>query len=329
MTDGSAPSPGLRTLVDSHDLDETRDIISSAYSPYDLSCLGRTADFSAWYAEGGFPGVTISDLAYGAETLVAPEPLSSYLLVCQLTEGRVRVLSPGREERDVAAGQLYVLDPYRSFKVHWQPGARMVTIRLPRDLVERAAADSLGVDGQVKARFTLGPAISPEAGKSWWRVADTLQREVMEGGIAMTSRLVATNLAQTAAATLVETHRLVTDGVDSRRPGVVAHAAVRRAVLYMEEHAHEPLTLREVAAAARLSPRALQEAFRRHLDTTPLAYLRDIRLVRAHGDLAAGTSDPRVTVTGVAYQWGFTNLGRFSALYQQRYGRPPSGTLRG
>lgn len=329
-----APAPavapaGLRTLVSSTDLDETREIISSAYSPYDLSVLRGHRDFSAWYAEGGFDGITVSGLSYGAETLVAPEPLTTYLLVCQVVHGRVKVLSPRKEERVIEAGEIYVLDPYRTFRVHWQPGARMVTIRLARDLVEQAAADSLGIEAPVRARFTLGAAVSSRAGRTWGRIASAVQREVEEGGIALTSPLVATSLSQAAAAALVETHPLITDGVDVRPTGVVPHAAVRRAMAFMDDFANQPITLGDIARAARVSPRALQEAFRRHLGTTPLGHLRDVRLRRAHQDLVTASRVGGVSVTHVAQAWGFSNLGRFSALYQRRYGQPPSRTLRG
>ncbi|MFC5721308.1 AraC family transcriptional regulator [Streptomyces gamaensis] len=322
-------APGnMRTLVHSNNLDETREIISSAYSPYDLSVLGDPRAFSAWYAEGGFPGITVSGLQYGAETLVAPQPLDSYLLVCQLVRGSVKVMSPGREERFVGPGETYVLDPYRSFRVHWSPGARMTTVRLARETVEQAAADALGLDGPIRARFSLGGTLSKAAARSWAGVSAVVHREVLGEGVARSSPLIASQLTQLTAATLMQTHRLVTDGVDAQRTGVVAHPAVRRAMAVAEARADEPLTLRDLALAARVSPRALQEAFRRHLGTTPLGYLREVRLGRAHEELAAARGDGDVTVSQVAYRWGFNNLGRFAAYYQQRYGHSPSSTLR-
>ena len=42
---------------------------------------------------------------------------------------------------------------------------------------------------------------------------------------------------------------------------------LRRALAFIDEHAGDPITLNEIAVAARLSPRGLQAAFRRHLDT--------------------------------------------------------------
>jgi AraC-like DNA-binding protein len=84
----------------------------------------------------------------------------------------------------------------------------------------------------------------------------------------------------------------------------------------------------DLAATAGLSARALQEAFRRHLGTTPLGYVREVRLRRAHEDLIRAGADSGATVAEVAYRWGFGNLGRFARVYADRYGRHPCETLR-
>jgi AraC-like DNA-binding protein len=105
-------------------------------------------------------------------------------------------------------------------------------------------------------------------------------------------------------------------------------ATVRRATAFIEESAHRAITVADIAAAASVTVRAVQLAFRRHLDTTPLGYLRRVRLERAHRELLA--ADPmRETVTAVAYRWGFPSTSRFAAQYRAAYGVSPSRTLRG
>ena len=101
---------------------------------------------------------------------------------------------------------------------------------------------------------------------------------------------------------------------------------MRRAITFIDEHAHQDIAGTEIAAAAGVTVRAVQLAFRRHLDTTPLGYLRRVRLDHAHRQLAA--ADPRhESVTAVAYRWGFSSS-RFAAYYRQAYGVLPSQTLR-
>jgi transcriptional regulator GlxA family with amidase domain len=102
---------------------------------------------------------------------------------------------------------------------------------------------------------------------------------------------------------------------------------VRRAIAFIDEHACTDITIADIAAAACVTIRAVQLAFRRHLDTTPTAYLRRVRLEHAHRQLQA--ADPAATtITDVACRWGFSNPTRFAACYRQAYGVPPSHTLR-
>ena len=86
-------------------------------------------------------------------------------------------------------------------------------------------------------------------------------------------------------------------------------------------------TLLASPAAANVTIRAVQIAFRRHYGTTPAGYLRRVRLERARQDLLA--ADPaRESVTAVAHRWGFASPGQFTAAYQQAYGVTPDQTLR-
>ena len=108
---------------------------------------------------------------------------------------------------------------------------------------------------------------------------------------------------------------------------MVSPGAIRTAVEIIEEEAHLPLTVSSIAARCHVSVRSLQQDFRRYMDTSPMAYLREVRLRRAHQSLLE--TDPSVTsVASVAYHWGFTNLGRFAAAHTARYDEPPAATLR-
>jgi transcriptional regulator GlxA family with amidase domain len=102
---------------------------------------------------------------------------------------------------------------------------------------------------------------------------------------------------------------------------------LRRAVAFIHDNAHRDIGLSDIAAAISITPRSVQYTFRRHLGTTPLEYLRRVRLDRAHRDLHA--ADPAVdTVMAIAGRWRFGQVGRFSIAYKEAFGTPPSRTLR-
>ncbi|MCW3493324.1 AraC family transcriptional regulator [Microbacterium sp. SSM24] len=88
-----------------------------------------------------------------------------------------------------------------------------------------------------------------------------------------------------------------------------------------------PWTVAELAAEVSLSVRSLQEGFRRSLNTTPMAYLRRLRLEEVRRELVSAAPGT-VTVTEVAARWGFTHLGRFAAVYRSEYSELPSDTMR-
>ena len=101
---------------------------------------------------------------------------------------------------------------------------------------------------------------------------------------------------------------------------------LRRAVAFIHANVQSDIGLSEIAEAVGVTPRSVQYMFRRHLGTTPLEYLRRLRLDLAHRDLQA--ADPAVdTVTAIAGRWGFTHAGRFSIAHKQAFGIKPSRTL--
>ncbi len=103
-----------------------------------------------------------------------------------------------------------------------------------------------------------------------------------------------------------------------------ASRAMRRALEYIHGHLEQPLSVVDIAAAASLGVRALNDAFRRQLGTTPARHVRALRLDAARLALATDTS---ATVTGVAMRWQFGNPGLFARYFRQRFGCLP-GELR-
>lgn len=107
---------------------------------------------------------------------------------------------------------------------------------------------------------------------------------------------------------------------------VVVPQYVRKATDFMHAHMHEPLTVAEIAAAAGVSIRSLQAAFQHFQETTPVAYLRRIRLEAVRTELSMPENE--LPIREVALKWGFTHMSRFSAQYRAVYGVLPSDTVK-
>ncbi|MCU1411336.1 MAG: Xylulose kinase [Rhodoglobus sp.] len=102
---------------------------------------------------------------------------------------------------------------------------------------------------------------------------------------------------------------------------------VARAVELLRANVEHAWTVTELANEVAVSVRSLQEGFRRSMDTTPLSYLRELRLEQIHSELCHAEPGS-VAVSEVAARWGVTHLGRFAANYQRRFSEKPSETIR-
>jgi AraC-like DNA-binding protein len=111
-----------------------------------------------------------------------------------------------------------------------------------------------------------------------------------------------------------------------RAASSIVPRTLRRAEAFIRAHAAQPIALHEVAEAAGCSVRALQLAFRQFRDTTPTAAIRQARIEAVRQVLTRGEIEG--TVTDLAYQFGFTNPGRFTSFYRATFGMSPAETLR-
>ena len=319
---------GLRLRTDTSDPDEARTQLSSAYCPHSLTVGGSLSAFRARHAQGGANGLSVNAISFGSITArVDPLTFDDFVLVSQQIGGRF-VARAASGERLISPGEHVVLDAHTLYQLRWEENCTLFNVRLPRTEFEGAVAELTGADESNPVRFPLNRHPSKTGTMAVRKVTHFLLRNAGPGGLLTSGALLRSQLIRMLVASIIEAYGPRLRIGDERPTGDVRPPAVRRAIAYLEGAAAEDVRISDVAAAARLSARALQEAFRSNLDTTPMAYLKSIRLARAHADLRRASLEGGTTVADVAYRWGFGNLGRFAADYRREFGRSPSEVLR-
>ena len=161
--------------------------------------------------------------------------------------------------------------------------------------------------------------------RTWHR----LRIRACKGSSGVAHPLVAGNAARLLVATALATFpntALTEPTIEDRHD---AHpATLRRAIAFIEGNADCDISVADIARAAHVTTRAVQLAFRRHLETTPSAYLRRLRLQHAHDQLREAVPGT-ITVSAVAARWGFLNPSQFAAHYRTAFAELPSRTLQG
>ncbi|BFU44120.1 hypothetical protein KRMM14A1004_23570 [Krasilnikovia sp. MM14-A1004] len=174
-------------------------------------------------------------------------------------------------------------------------------------------------------RFTAVCPARPADVRRWLQVVGYVTESVQSAPGFITHPLLVGPFARLLAATLLTTfpNTCTTESHHYDRTDATV-AALSRAVGFLEANADLDISVVDIARAARVTVRAVQRAFRRHLGTTPTAYLRRVRLARCHQQLR--DDGDGAAVPEVAARWGFADPGLVTADHHHAFGQPPRRT---
>jgi len=309
-------------LFRSTDLDEARERVAAVFCPHRLDRIGQGAmDARHHHLPGG--RLSLNYIQYGAKTLIAPGALERFYLVQIPVSGGAAIVN-GADRYYSSPAAAAVLNPHLPTTMIWEAGTRQVLVQIDRQAMMQHLSAQLGAQAERALTFTGALDLTSGPGAALRRLVLFLVAEADAGAAPIGARLTGRAVESALMAGLLEAHGHDYQALLGRKRAAPRPRHLRLAESYIEAHLDLPLTLEDIAAAARISARGLQLAFRQHRGTTPLGFWRDLRLARAHADLLAGAG----SVTDVALRWGFQHFGRFSESYRARYGLCPRDTLR-
>lgn len=322
---GMALPLATHRLLETYSVDEAREAVGRVLAPHDLAIRAEARRFHARQHGVRLGRLALSRLEYGAEVRITPHRIDGFYLFHIPLAGAVEVTGY-RECVTVTSSQAVVAQPDEPFVLNrWHADVPMLLVWFDAEGLHQTLWRVLGEQPRAPLRFNLRQDLTTPAMQGWIDLVRAVCTDV-DGGRALTHPTALSPLEQLLATGLLLSSRhsytaLLHDGV---RPALPRR--VRAAIVFMRANAREPIGIVDIAAACGVGVRALQLAFRRHLDTTPLAYLRQVRLDGVRAELERAGPGP-VSVTDVAIRWGLA-LGRFAELYRTAFGESPSETLR-
>jgi AraC-like DNA-binding protein len=308
------------------DVDLARHVVETYFYSHHLDPLSRSPNLDAHFELLQFGPFALGDVAYGADVAMRTGDIGAYH-VDIVVSGHV-ALQQGNRRFVADADNAAVLRPMDDIVVdRMSADCRLFALKIDRSTLERHLESLVGAPVVSPVRISPTIDVTTEPGRAWADIIRLLGDEITNRSGLVYQPIVAERLCEATVTglLLISDHQyrdaLVRPG---RSPGP---GSVRRSIDAIQAHPEIPFTARTLADIAGVSVRSLQEGFRRHVGTTPLAYLRDVRLERAHEDLLR--ADPRTaTVAEIAQRWGFVHQSRFAAAYRARYHASPSKVLR-
>ncbi len=314
------------TQFHSGDVARVRDFLGNHFTEHVLKVEGR-----AQHVDTVLRAVSVGDVSVNYVEFAEPVEIEQTVPEPIFMIGR-----PLKGELEVRNGDDYisggpprgaVLSMDRANLIRgFTPNLQFRVVRLERESLERQLSTWLDRDLRAPVHFEFPLPADTDAGRAWWGYVEHLWTNALNGTFAVAPLLLSEASRMTKAMLLsLQPHNysaLLREGVSAAAPFYV-----RRAEDYMHAHASESISMEELVAASGVSARALYGGFRRFRGTSPMAYLKWLRLERAHADLK-GASPEEATVGQIALRYGFAHLGHFSNAYRRKYGVPPSHTLR-
>ncbi|MET0886869.1 MAG: AraC family transcriptional regulator [Mycetocola sp.] len=217
--------------------------------------------------------------------------------------------------------------PGRTVEIASDEGFAQLSLMIPRDHLQLEVQNLLGHDLTRPLEFSGEIDLMTPGAQTMMQALRMIDEASHQDGGLLAHPLAAQRLEQVLMHSLLfaqpHNHSAALAG-PSLSAGV---QPVSQAVELLRNSPADPWTVTGLAAAVSVSVRSLQEGFRRSLDTTPMAYLRRLRLEKVREELLAASAGT-VSVTEVAARWGFVHLGRFAAAYRSEFSERPSDTLR-
>lgn len=312
--------------VETRDADVMADVMTAGLGFVDMSVIDpKTAYLSMESTVGGALSTLDFQLSFrGAASLDALEqgPDREAYSVVYVDRGYGRLWNAREEELNVYGTVLYPDWVGSEFD---RCSSKVVSIS--RAVVQNYARRLAGTDA-FAVRFTGFEPLSPGFGARWRVIRAHLLDAIRVTADDPQLRLIRDSLQDVVAASVLSAFpNTLRDHLDRHDAHPIGPTpAVRRAMTYIDEHLHEPVSLADIVGASGMTVRGLQSAFRRTLDMTPMEYLRRARLSRARDDLIL--ADPtRTTVAEISRRWGFLHPPRFAGAYRAEFGEYPHQTL--
>lgn len=326
----TALSPHLRSHLfgrfprfASRDADEVRHEVSQIFCDHDLRVIGKSQSLNTELHFRRGKKVSYGRMLYGATVDIEPGKLNDFYLI-QLPISGQESIHCGRQTVLSDAGTGTIISPALEFRMRHERSAEKLFIRVERSALEQQCAQYYGQPPRGPLNFSPAIPLRSSATRSLKRLLEWQLTEASEGSL-FDQPLIAAQFEEALMVSLLGT--LPHNQNAAREPrNAVTPGFVRRAEAYIEHNAHLPLTAGDIADHAGVSMRSLFAGYRKYRNTSPMQYLREVRLAAVHAELSR--PGPDTTVTQTALRWGFTHLGQFSAAYQQRHGELPSATLR-
>ncbi len=312
-------------LFQTCDIDRARYVVSQKFCAHDL-IPGRThREFDTRHNHAAGLTLSLNYLRYGCDISIDPGELGSFYLV-QIPIAGTALVQNGLRQVEASPRTATVLNATRATKMEWHKGCEKLLLQIDRSALHRTAEDLTGQSLNDAVVFDPEVNLRAPAMRRWISKVRAATKVAQNGGAfgVKMHRHQALLEEELISGFLYAQKSSISHMLEGART-IPSVGALRRARSFIAANQADPITVSDIAGAAGCSVRSLQAGFQQQFGCSPMRYLNHQRLNHAHHLLQTRPANTRVS--SVAYDVGFSHLGRFATAYRSSFGQSPRDTL--
>ncbi|SRR5690606_37594748 len=286
-----------------------------------LTANGGNATSSLRHQADG--GISFSLLRYGVEVEISGPPQISKYQIQLIRSGTCR-LSHGKQDYELRTGEAVLINPYYSTRSIYQGGCEKLIVAIDKNLLEAKLNSRLGFMTTQRLEFSGLIDRSTCDGTFLLNLlnayCETWDLQASQSGFAAVNQIMRDTVTDAIILCARNSHSELLAKEDGPDP------AIRRIAEYVTANIQDDISVADLAAEVNIGERRLFKIFQLHLQTTPLLYIKSVKLQHVKKAIEQTACNGR-TVTDIATDYGFGHLGRFSMEYRRIHGELPSETL--
>lgn len=311
-------------IVDTARAEEAEHILSRELNSLRIMSTADRSQFRLQMNGTVLGAVLIGFNRFGVHTRVNPGRLED-TFIFSFGHEKPSVLEVDSSSMATTPTSGVMLSPYCRLLIDRSADSGMFLVRTSPTALENHLRILTGRRVLEPLRFSRQANLSAEPGATVLRLVHFVISELEEIGPMLGDSPRRTALQDLLLAAILTLPNNYSDDLNENSRGQISRQVVRVAEEFMQAQIGESISIADILAICGCSRSVLFEAFHRYRNHTPMQFVTKRRMEKARGLLRSSSGE---NVTSVAYDCGFTHLGRFAGAYRARYGEAPSETIR-
>jgi AraC-like DNA-binding protein len=319
------PVPDPRGVLTADTLDEATSLVRAAICPHRLHVNVPPPKSVAFLSSLDLGACGLTNLKYGFDVNIDTGRIEDTYLVKWTLAGRGRLWC-GDRTAITSSRSIVITDPAEHTKIHMTAECRHLTVRVSQRALLETLSAKLRRRPRNALRFNLEIPMDSDFARAWCELVAHICHVSATAPAALANEGVRKQYSRTLMEIMLSAApHSHTESIDESANRATAWH-VGRARDYVHDHLAEGISITDIAARVGVTPRTLQNGFRKAFNLTPAEYIRRTRVEALHRALLA--ADASAGVTDLMMNVGIVNFGRYAQYYREQIGVSPSTTLK-